>query len=388
MKINKIFYGKHYIDKLDKKSVLKSLNSNFLTGGNLVNLFEKKFKNLLKCNYAVSCSNATAGLFLAFKAIDLKPGDIVIMPVINFISSYSMAKSLGAKIFLCDVDSLNGQIYANNIIDCIQKNKIKKIKAIVTMYLGGYVENNIDVYKLKKKLKCYLIEDSCHALGAKYTFKEKKYLLGSCQHSDLAIFSFHPVKSITTGEGGLVTTNSKQLSKKIQLLKNHGIIRNIKKYWDYDISNLGYNYRLSDINCALGLSQLKKLNQFITRRKKIYNYYYKNSLKFNDFLKIIKYNNKSSGYHLLLAKVNFGKLKSNKDELIKYFIKNKIFIHYHYKPIYKYSFYEEKLNLNNFVGSENFYKNTITLPLYYKLNFGQIDYFFKIFQKFINIKIK
>lgn len=388
MKINKIFYGKHYIDKLDKKSVLKSLNSNFLTGGNLVNLFEKKFKNLLKCNYAVSCSNATAGLFLAFKAIDLKPGDIVIMPVINFISSYSMAKSLGAKIFLCDVDSLNGQIYANNIIDCMQKNKIKKIKAIVTMYLGGYVENNIDMYKLKKKLKCYLIEDSCHALGAKYTFKEKKYLLGSCQHSDLAIFSFHPVKSITTGEGGLVTTNSKQLSKKIQLLKNHGIIRNIKKYWDYDISNLGYNYRLSDINCALGLSQLKKLNQFITRRKKIYNYYYKNSLKFNDFLKIIKYNNKSSGYHLLLAKVNFDKLKSNKDELIKYFIKNKIFIHYHYKPIYKYSFYEEKLNLNNFVGSENFYKNTITLPLYYKLNFGQIDYFFKIFQKFINIKIK
>lgn len=388
MKINKIFYGKHYIDKLDKKSVLKSLNSNFLTGGNLVNLFEKKFKNLLKCNYAVSCSNATAGLFLAFKAIDLKPGDIVIMPVINFISSYSMAKSLGAKIFLCDVDSLNGQIYANNIIDCMQKNKIKKIKAIVTMYLGGYVENNIDMYKLKKKLKCYLIEDSCHALGAKYTFKEKKYLLGSCQHSDLAIFSFHPVKSITTGEGGLVTTNSKQLSKKIQLLKNHGIIRNIKKYWDYDISNLGYNYRLSDINCALGLSQLKKLNQFITRRKKIYNYYYKNSLKFNNFLKIIKYNNKSSGYHLLLAKVNFDKLKSNKDELIKYFIKNKIFIHYHYKPIYKYSFYEEKLNLNNFVGSENFYKNTITLPLYYKLNFGQIDYFFKIFQKFINIKIK
>ena len=325
---------------------------------------------------------------MAFKAIDLKPGDNIVMPAINFISSYSMAKSLGANIFLCDVDSKIGQLNVKNIINCINKNKIKKIKAIVSMYLGGYVEDNIDIFELKKKLKCYLIEDSCHALGAKYKFNEKKHYIGSCKHSDISTFSFHPVKSITTGEGGLITTNSKKISDKIKLLKNHGIVRNINNYWDYDIISLGHNFRLSDINCALGLSQLKKLNNFINQRKKLYEYYLKHSINIKKYIEIYKYKNEDSGYHLLLARINFKNLKSRKEEIIKYFIKKKIYLHYHYKPIYKFSFFKEKINLKNFAGSENFYKNTLTLPLYYKLSLNEIDYIFKIFNRFIKLKNK
>ena len=142
----KINYGKHYIDKLDANLVIKSLNENLITTGNYVNLFEKKIRDKFKCKYAYSCSNGTAGLHLAYLAINLKKDDIVLMPSVNFISSYSMAKQLGARIFLVDVDSITGQMTPEKILECIKLNKINKIKAIVTMYLGGYVENNINFY--------------------------------------------------------------------------------------------------------------------------------------------------------------------------------------------------------------------------------------------------
>jgi dTDP-4-amino-4,6-dideoxygalactose transaminase len=147
------------------------------------------------------------------------------------------------------------------LLACIKKNKLKKIKAILTMYMGGFPENVVEFYKIKKKYRCFLIEDACHALGAKYEHKSKDIYIGSCKHSDIAVFSLHPVKTITAGEGGLVTTNSKLIYQRILELRSHGIIRNKKNYhWKYNIYELGFNYRLSDLNCALAISQLKKIN--------------------------------------------------------------------------------------------------------------------------------
>ena len=136
-----------------------------------------------------------------------------------------MARLLNVKIFLADVDPLTGQMTPNTLLDCIKNNKLKKIKAIVTMYLGGYPENTDEFHKIKKKLGCYLIEDACHALGAKYSYGQKYLSIGSCKHSDICTFSLHPVKSITTGEGGLVTTNSKDFYNKIISLRSHGILK-------------------------------------------------------------------------------------------------------------------------------------------------------------------
>ena len=178
------------------------------------------------------------------------------MPAINFVAIYNLCKLIGAKIFLADVSPDTGQMTPGSLLNCIKKNKIKKIKAIVTMYLGGYPQNVNEFYKIKKIYKCYLIEDACHALGAKYKVGKDVFNIGSCAHSDFCVFSLHPVKTITSGEGGLVTTNNQSFSKKIKLLRSHGIIKS--SHWKYDIKFPALNYRLSDINCALSLSQLKK----------------------------------------------------------------------------------------------------------------------------------
>ena len=206
---NLIPYGRQYIDKKDLSAVQQSLRNEKITTGAYVEKFEKKINQFLKCKYSVSCNSGTSALFLAFKAIDLNKNDKVIMPSINFISSYNIAKVFGAQIFLADVDKSTGQMTPDDIEDCCKKFKLKNVKALVVMYNGGYPQNADKFFKLKKKYGFKIIEDACHALGAEYVFKKKIYKIGSCKHSDISTFSFHPLKTITTGEGGLITSNKK-----------------------------------------------------------------------------------------------------------------------------------------------------------------------------------
>lgn len=363
--MNKIPYGRQFINSLDIKSVVNSLKQDLITTGNYVKKFENEIIKLFKCKYAVSCSSGTSALHLSLLAINLKEKDIIIMPAINFIAAYNISRLIGAKIYLADVDPLTGQMTPETLLDCIRKNNIKKIKVIITMYLGGYPENVLEFYKLKKKFKCVLIEDACHALGARYYNQEKKYLyVGSCRHSDISTFSLHPVKTITAGEGGIVTTNNKLFFKKILLLRSHGIVKNKKKYWKYDISNIGFNYRLSDISCALALSQLRRMNKFIYYRKKIFENYV-NNLKGYIRFPIYDENNIPS-HHLFLISINFKKYKLSKDQFLNFFKKKNIFFQYHYIPIYKFSIFKK----NNFLykGAEEYYTNIISLPIYFNLS--------------------
>jgi dTDP-4-amino-4,6-dideoxygalactose transaminase len=266
-------YGRQFINYQDIKFVSKSLKEDLITTGNYVKKFENNISKFFNVKYASTCNSGTSALHLAFMAIELKKDDVVIMPAINFIAAYNMARFMNAKIFLADVDPLTGQMTPDTLLECIKNNKIKKIKVIVTMYLGGYPENVFEFYNIKKKYNCYLIEDACHALGSKYLFNKNFFYIGSCKHSDLSTFSLHPVKTITTGEGGIVTTNNKVFYNRIISFKSHGIKKDKISHWKYDISKSGFNYRLSDINCALGLSQLKKINNFINYRKKVFNVY-------------------------------------------------------------------------------------------------------------------
>jgi len=358
-------YGRQFIDRSDVKEVSKALVQDFITTGNYVKKFEDKVSSLLRVKYALSCINGTAALHLAFMAINLKKNDVVIMPAINFIASYSMAKFMNAKVYLADVDSLTGQMTPKTLLRCINKNKIKKIKAIVTMYLGGYPENVTEFYKIKKKYKFFLIEDACHALGAQY-FSNKKFIpIGSCKHSDIATFSLHPVKTITSGEGGLVTTNNRIIYKQMNLMRSHGIKKDKNFNWKYNISRPSFNYRLSDLNCALALSQLKKINKFISYRKKIYDFY-KNHLKKNNFINFPNYTSVKPSYHLFLISINFKRTKE-KDEFLKFLKKKKIYCQFHYIPIYKFKLFKEKINLNFFFGSNKYFKNNISLPIFYNL---------------------
>jgi dTDP-4-amino-4,6-dideoxygalactose transaminase len=383
--MNIIPYGRQYIDKSDINFVSKALKQDLVTTGSYVKKFENKISEFLKVKHVVSCSSGTSALHLALMAINLKNDDVIIMPAINFIAVYNMAKLMNAKIFLADVDPFTGQMSPKTLLECIKKNKLKKIKAIVTMYLGGFPENVIEFYKIKKKFNCYLIEDACHALGSKY-FYNKKYLpIGSCRHSDISAFSLHPVKTITAGEGGFLTTNSKELSNKIYLLRSHGIIRDKKYHWNYKISYLGFNYRLSDINAALGLSQLTKIHKFLNYRKKIYDFYFKELSSFHNILNFPKYNKDNiSSYHLCLLSINFKKNMFTKDNFFKFLKKNKIISQFHYIPICKFNLFQKKIDLNHYKGAEHYYKNSLSLPIFYNLGFVYQKKILKLIKVFLN----
>jgi dTDP-4-amino-4,6-dideoxygalactose transaminase len=377
-------YGHQYIDSNDIKIVSKALKEDLITTGRYVKKFENKISKFLKVKYTASCNSGTSALHLALMAIGLERDDVVIMPAINFIAVYNMARLMNAKIFLADVDPLTGQMTPEKLLECIKNNKLKKIKAIITMYLGGYPENVIEFYNIKKKLNCYLIEDGCHALGAKYLFKKNFLSIGSCKHSDISTFSLHPVKSITTGEGGLITTNNKIFYNRVISLRAHGIIKDKKFHWKYNLSKSGFNYRLSDINCALGLSQLNKINIFIEFRKRVYDYYKKNLEQYRNIISLPKYNIKNfSSFHLFIISINFKK-KITKDFFFSFLKKKKINCQFHYIPIYKFNLYNKSIKSEHYKGAEYYFRNSISLPIFYNLNsklLSKILYQIRLFLK-------
>ena len=361
-------YGKQFIDNKDLREVNKVLKSNFLTTGPLVEKFEKKIGNFVKSNYALVCNSGTSALHLAFLSVGIKKNDIVIMPAVNFISSFNICQVLQAKIILADVDPSTGRMRPEDVENIIKKNKLKKVKAIITMHLGGAQENIIKFYNLKKKYNCFLIEDACHAFGSKYKYKNKNFKIGCAKHADISTFSFHPIKSITTAEGGALTTNNKRIYEKASLLKSHGMKKSkVWKHWDYDIVENGYNFRLSDLNCALGISQIDKINFFLKKRKILAENY--NKLFFNKPKNFFTPSVKSSlsAWHLYIIMINFKNV-AQKDKFLTYMKKMGIIIQFHYKPIYKFKIGKK---LSKLPGSEKYYRTAISLPIYVGLRKNQ-----------------
>ena len=380
-------YGKQFIDKKDKNSVLISLSNDLITTGPYVKKFENQLKKYLKSKYSYVCSSGTAAIHLAMMSINLKKDDIILMPAINFVASYNLAKVMQLKVYLVDVDEYTGQITPEKVLECIKKNHLRKIKALIVMHHGGYPQYLKDFYDIKKRYNFYLIEDACHALGSEYKYKNKFLKIGSCVHSDISTFSLHPLKTITTGEGGIITTNNSKIAKNIKLFRSHGISKDKKSYWNYDVLKNGFNYRLSDINCALGISQLNKINFFIQKRKKIYNKYFKEFKNLNLNFKIPKYSKEvKSSYHLFTININFKNLNKNKDHFMKYLNKKNIFAQYHYIPIYKFTVYKEKVT--NLADTEKYFKNTVSIPIFVNLYhqdqkkiINTIKDYFKLFTK-------
>ena len=358
-------YNKLSNDRKDINFVSKSLTEKLITTGPTNQKFENLIKKKFQCKFASIVSSGTAALHLSFLSINIKKNDIVIMPSINFISSFNLCQSLGARIYLADVDKITGQMTPETLIECIKINKIRKIKAVITMYLGGAGNHLQNFYNLKNKYKFFLIEDACHALGSKYLFNKKKHTIGSSKHSDICVFSLHAIKAITTGEGGIVCTNNKNLFKEINLLKSHGIKRDkYNRHWKYDVVKNGLNYRLSDINCALGVSQLSKLDSFIKKRKTLARNYIK-LFRNNKFISFAA-SSMLSSYHLFIISIDFHKLKKNKEFFLRYLKNNNILAQFHYIPIYKFSVYgKKKISLKN---SEYYYLNSVSIPLYYDLS--------------------
>ncbi len=366
-----INYGKHFIDKNDIKSVISVLKSNFLTQGPKIQEFEDALKFFFGAKYVACTSSGTASLHLCGLALKWTKKDLIVASPLTFVATTNAALYLGAKVDLVDIDKETYNIDVNKLkikLDELKKKR-KKIHTLIVTDYAGQPSDWPQLKKLSKKYDFKLINDNCHAIGAKIS-KDQKYAV---KYADLVCHSYHPVKNITTGEGGSILTNNKQLYDKIKILRSHGIIRNVRKPWKYSINQLGYNYRLTDIQSALGISQLKKLNLFIKRRNEIAKIY-SDKLKNLDLFEIPKVRtNISHAYHLYPLKIRFDKLKISKDILLKKLRSKGINLQVHYIPIHHHKLYRLKIN-PHLPNTEIFFEQAISLPVYFSLKKKQINY--------------
>lgn len=375
-------YGKHFIDKDDIKNVSKVLKTQSITQGPLINKFEKAICKLLKVKYAVAVSSCTAGLHIAVQAVKKMNSQILTSPV-SFVSTANSALFNGLKPIFVDINLKNLNIDPEKVKSAIKKNN--KIKVIIPVHLGGVASGSKEIFKIAKKKNIYVIEDAAHSFGGKY---EDGSLIGSCKYADMSVFSFHPVKTITTGEGGVITTNSKELFLKLQVLRNHGIQKN-KKYfqnkklaytnkkinpWYYEMIDLGYNYRITDIQCALGISQLKKLTKILNKRKEIARYYDKKLLNI-DGLTLIQNNDRlRSSNHLYIVGIDFKKIKINKNIFMKKLLKKGITTQIHYIPIPMHPYYSSMgYNMKKLSNAFKYYEKALSIPIFYKLTKKNLD---------------
>ena len=364
-----IDYSKQSIDSKDLISVSKSLKQKLITTGNIVPLFEKKISNFVNCNYSVTTNSATSALHIACMSLGLKKGDYLWTSCNTFVASANCGIYCGAKIDLIDIDKNDYNLSIDLLKLKLQKAKKNNTlpKVIVPVHFAGQSCEMEKIAKLSKIYKFKIIEDASHALGGKY----KKNKIGSCKYSDITVFSFHPTKIITTIEGGIACTNNKKLYEKLKILRTHGIERNRfyykRKYLlNYQQVELGYNYRMNDVQAALGISQLKKINLFLQKRKKISEIYYKELV--NDFIKLpITKKNTQSTFHLFVIRIKSISKKFNRDQVFKSLISMGIGVNIHYIPIHFHKFYQNFFKKKKFAESEKYYEEALSLPIHPEL---------------------
>jgi len=375
-----ISYGKQYIDKKDIDNVVKTLRGNFLTQGPNVEKFEKKLCQVLKSKKALCVSSGSAALHIAGKCLGWKRGDKIVSSPITFIAGTAAALHCNASPEFVDIDKDTFNIDNEKLETKLKKDK--KIKAVIITDFAGQPANWEDLFYLKKKYKVKLINDNCHSIGSKYM----NNIGYAAKYADLSCLSFHPVKHITTGEGGAIITNNIRIYEKCKLLRSNGMVKKNNIFPGYsEMQDLGFNYRMSDIHASLGLSQLKKLDKFISFRKKIAKKYD----NFFDEIQEIKTpylaSNRSHSYHLYVLQINFEKIKKTKKALFDIFKKNKIQLQVHYVPLFLQPYIKKKYKLKkvDFINTLEYYKKSFSIPIYYNLNDKTIHNVYKILKKFL-----
>jgi len=367
--MNFIPYGKQSIDQSDIDAVVETLTSDYLTTGPKVKAFEEAIAAYSGAEYCVAVANGTAALHLASLVL-LEAGDKVLTTPNSFLATSNAILYVGAKPIFVDIAE-DGNIDLELCEEALKKDP--SIKAIYAVAFSGRMVDQKKLAYLKNTYGVTILEDCAHAIGA----KEGEIKAGSCTNSECSIFSFHPVKHMTTAEGGAITTNSKEIYEKLLVLRAHGMVKTPDmKPWEYEMRELGFNYRITDIQCALGLSQLSKLDRFIKRRVDIakkYDEAFKNSL----VKPLYSYDGRSS-YHLYVVQVDFSKLSISKEDLFNKLREKNIGIQLHYIPINTQPYYRSLGYGNeNMPVMDRYYEACFSLPMYASLSEEEQTYVIK-----------
>ncbi|WP_114418158.1 UDP-4-amino-4,6-dideoxy-N-acetyl-beta-L-altrosamine transaminase [Marinospirillum perlucidum] len=377
-------YGKQDIRPADLDAVLGVLKSDFLTQGPQVPLFEQRVASICKVPHAVAVNSATSALHLACLALDLKAGDWLWTSPITFVASANCGLYCGAKVDFVDIDpksyNLCPKKLEEKLIQAERKGTLPKI--VVAVHLAGQPCDMQKIHALSERYGFKIIEDASHAIGATYLGQP----VGNCQYSNITVFSFHPVKIITTAEGGLATTRNTALAKKMQLLRSHGITRESEQMshppdgpWYYQQIALGFNYRMTELQAALGVSQLDRLNHYITKRRQLAETY---NQRLEDFPVKLPFPSKESAWHLYIIRLETERHHISHRQVFENLRAANIGVNLHYIPVHTQPWYQQLgFKYGDFPEAEHYYQQAISLPLHPGLQEDEVEQVIQVLEE-------
>ena len=379
-------YGKQDINQTDINSVIDVLQSDFLTQGPQVPLFEQMVSNYCSADYGVAVNSATSALHIACLSLGLGKGDWLWTSPNSFVASANCGLYCDARVDFVDINlqtyNLSVEELEKKLIRAKQEDKLPKI--LIPVHFAGQSCDMKKIYSLSQEYGFKIIEDASHAIGGKYLDKP----IGGCQYSDITVFSFHPVKIITTAEGGLATTNDEKLAERMQLFRSHGVTRDAKLItnvsegdWYYQQVDLGFNYRMTELQAALGVSQMKRLDEFVAlrhQRQKRYDELLKNLPVVAPYQDMDSY----SALHLYPIQIQTDKVKNTRKEIFEALWKNDIGVNVHYIPVHTQPYYENMgFRKGDFPNAENYYESTISIPMFQGLTIEMQDKVVNVLKK-------
>ncbi len=372
-------YGRQCIDEDDIDAVVEVLRGAMLTTGPAVDLFEARLSEACSAPYTLSCSSGTAALHLAMRALGIGLGSKVIVPSITFVATANVAKLEGATVFFADVDAGSGLMTPATLLEALDRCG-GKADLVVPVHYAGQCEDMAEIQHIAQVAGAKVLEDACHALGTTYMIEGETYQIGACAHSDAAAFSFHPVKTIAMGEGGAVTCKDADLSRAMELDRSHGLSRDADEFtnhdaaratdgeahaWYYEMAQPGFNYRASDIHCALGASQLLKLESFSEARRNLAHEY---DHLFSQRNIPIATPSRTEGcdpaWHLYVVRIDFEALGTTRDAVMAALKERGIGTQVHYVPVHSQPYYAARRTHVELPGADAFYAQCLSLPLF------------------------
>lgn len=382
-------YGRQCIEDDDVAAVAAALRGDYLTTGPAVAEFERALAARVGAREAVVCANGTAALHLAVASLDLTPGEVCIVPAITFVATANAVRYCGGEVLFADVDADTGLLTEASLDEALRRAGGRPPRAVLPVHLAGQACDLAGLARLARQHRLAVVEDAAHAIGSSYAAGNAVFPVGACAQGDMATFSFHPVKTVTMGEGGAITTNDAGRAERLRRLRSHGLERRAERFvdaalsrddrgrphvWSYELGEPGFNYRATDLQCALGLSQLAKLDRFIAIRRRLVARYDRNLAALAPAVRPLgRQPGGDPAWHLYVALIDFAGLGRTRDQVMADLRQQGIGSQVHYIPVHRQPYYRERYGPLSLPGAERYYARCLSLPLFAGMSEADVD---------------